>query len=80
MEKSLSIRTGPPLKFTFVTDEEILGGYQFESSKHFTYRKKLVIFRGGPVKKNTLYIISNQIKYHHDEEKNLKKNNQREKP
>ena len=32
-------------------------GDQFEILKHFTYRKKLVIFRGGPVKKNTLYVF-----------------------
>ena len=35
---------------------EILGGDQFEISKTFIYRKKLVIFRGGPVKKITLYL------------------------
>ena len=36
-------------------DLEIIGGHQFESSKHFTYRKTLTSFRGAPVKKNTLY-------------------------
>ena len=36
-------------------DLEIIGGHQFESSKHFTYRKTLTTFRGAPVKKNTLY-------------------------
>ena len=35
---------------------DILGGSQFECSTYFTYRKKLVIFRGVPVKKTTLYI------------------------
>ena len=36
-------------------DLEIIGGHQFESSKHFSYRKTLTTFRGAPVKKNTLY-------------------------
>ena len=34
---------------------EILGGHQFESSRHFTYRKTLRTFRGAAVTKNTLY-------------------------
>ena len=32
-------------------DLEFIGGHQFESSKHFTYRKTLTTFRGAPVKK-----------------------------
>ena len=40
-------------------DLEIIGGHQFESSKHFTYRKTLTTFRGAPVKKDTLYICHN---------------------
>ena len=41
---------------------EILGGHQFESSRHFTHRKTLRTLRGATVAKNTLYnIVANFV-------------------
>ena len=48
------------LYFIFFTHLEILGGSQFECATYFTYWKKLVIFRGVPVKKKPPCILNKQ--------------------